>query len=419
MGLTQVKCGDLKHVGVDVKNLGTITVVFALGLFAALAQNPTSGKPAEPQRGLASQAAPSQPAAGQKTAAEAFKNIQVLKTVPAEDLQPTMRYISAALGVECSFCHVRENGQLVPEKDDKKEKQTARDMIKMVITINQENFEGRQEVSCNSCHDGHNRPNTIPPAITEAAMKERIAAFANRPQPGAQGPPAQQGQQGPAREQRPSAESLFQKYEQAIGGSDAINKINSRYTKGTISSPFGSQEFEQYNKAPDKAWLSVSGGRGARIQAWDGTEGWTKSGRVEPMRDTTDMKVNADFYRTLKFADRYKGARVFRKEKVGDRDAWIVMVRLPDSPFQDMLYFDAESGLLLRRTTLRRTALGPLPNTYDFADYRDVSGVKVPFKLTVSNPDVIQTIQVSEMKMNVPVEDTRFAMPKEGAPGGQ
>jgi hypothetical protein len=73
---------------------------------------------------------------------------------------------------------------------------------------------------------------------------------------------------------------------------------------------------------------------------------------------------------------------------------------------------------LLRRTTLRRTALGPLPSTADFEDYREVSGVKMPYKVTISSPDSIQTVQVSEMKLNVPVDDAKFAMPKEGATGG-
>ncbi len=347
-----------------------------------------------------------------------------------------MRYIGASLGVECDFCHVRENGQFQPDKDDKKEKQTAREMMKMVMAINQESFEGRQEVSCNSCHQGHNRPQTIPPVITEAALKERLDARAARQQqrppqggqPGAsagqaqaqqppQGQQAPQAQQGPPREQRPSAEAIFQKYEQAIGGSDAINKVTSRYVKGTLAGPFGSQEFEQYNKAPNKMWISIKGQRGGREQGWDGSQGWAKTNRVEslPADVAADMKVTTDFYRGLKFTDRYKGARVFRKEKVGDRDCWVVGVRIPDSAFTDMLYFDAEDGLLLRRTTLRRTALGPLPNTTDFLDYRDVGGVKMPFKVVTSTPDSIQTLQVSEQKANVPVDDMKFAMPKESS----
>lgn len=393
-----------------------VALACAVAVSTAIAQSPSAQKPADTPPAVAQQKP-----ADQQTAGERFKNIQVLKNIPADDLQPTMRYISAALGVECSFCHVR-NPDFQPEKDDKEEKRTARDMMKMVMTINQENFEGRQEVSCNSCHNGHNRPQSIPPSITEAALKERIEARANQQRGAVPGqPPAAapaQSQPAAAREARPTAESLFQKYEQAIGGSDAISKITSLYTRGTVVSAFGNQEFEQYNKAPDKFWVSTSSPRGARVQAWDGSQGWTRTNRVQPMRDVSEVKATSDFYRNLKFAGRFKGARVFRKEKVGDHDAWVVMVRTTDTPLTDMLYFDVDSGLLVRRTTLRRTALGPLPNTADFADYRDVGGVKMPYKVTLSNPDSIQTVQVSDMKVNVPVEDSRFAMPKDAAPAG-
>lgn len=398
--------------------------MFACGASIALSQTAGSPQQSQPSAGQSQQAP-------QKTAAEQFKNIQVLKTVPAEDLVPTMRYISASLGVECDSCHVRENGQLQPEKDDKRSKQTAREMMKMVMAINQDNFNGRQEVSCNSCHNGHERPQAVPPSITEAGLKERIAERDARQtraqqqqgqQPG-QAAPGQQAQagQGQGAQQgppRPSAESIFQKYEQAIGGSDAINKITTRYIKGTISSPFGTQEFEQYNKAPDKYWLALTTQRGQRVQAWDGTQGWTKDNRVQPMRDTTDTKFNSDFYRTLKLTNYAKQARVFRKEKVNDKDCWVVMVRWPDTPFTDMLYFDVDSGLLVRRVNMRRTALGPLPNTSDVSDYRDVNGVKMPFRITQSNPDSIQNITVSEIKVNVPVDDAKFAMPKDTAASG-
>ncbi|MGH9522605.1 MAG: hypothetical protein ACRD3E_08745, partial [Terriglobales bacterium] len=190
----------------------------------------------------------------------------------------------------------------------------------------------------------------------------------------------------------------------------------SLYTKGTMSMGAGSSSYEQYNKAPDKYWSAITTERGERVQAWDGSQGWVKMGqRVQPMRDASEMKLNADFYHSLKFAGRYKGARVFRKEKVGDHDAWVVMARIPDTPLTDMLYFDVDSGLLVRRTTLRRTGLGPLPTTADLSDYREVSGVKMPFKVTISTPSSIQNVQVSEMKANVPVEDSRFEMPKEAS----
>ncbi|MGA8764338.1 MAG: photosynthetic reaction center cytochrome c subunit family protein, partial [Candidatus Sulfotelmatobacter sp.] len=76
-------------------------------------------------------AAPAAPS-GPKMAEEQFKNIQVLKGVPADQLIPAMQFITASLGVECDFCHV----QGAFEKDDKKTKQTARKMMEMMFAIN-------------------------------------------------------------------------------------------------------------------------------------------------------------------------------------------------------------------------------------------------------------------------------------------
>ena len=86
-----------------------------------------------------------------KKAEEQFKNIQVLKGIPAEDLFPTMQFITASLGVQCDFCHV----QGAFEKDDKKPKQTARKMMEMMFAINKDNFDGHRAVTCNSCHRGN------------------------------------------------------------------------------------------------------------------------------------------------------------------------------------------------------------------------------------------------------------------------
>ena len=99
-----------------------------------------------------------------KTAEQAYKNIKVLKSVPADQLVPSMQFVAASLGVECDYCHVA--GAF--EKDDKKPKQTARKMMEMMFAINANNFESKREVTCNTCHRGHTTPVAIP-AIPEGS----------------------------------------------------------------------------------------------------------------------------------------------------------------------------------------------------------------------------------------------------------
>jgi hypothetical protein len=75
------------------------------------------------------------------------------------------------------------------------------------------------------------------------------------------------------------------------------------------------------------------------------------------------------------------------------------------------LYFDEQSGLLLRLVRYGDTALGLLPTQIDYADYRETSGVKIPYRWTLARPNGRFTIQVSDVQQNVPVDDAKFAKP--------
>src|ERR1700686_1146321 len=106
-------------------------------------------------------AQPSSGTAAPKITEQVYKNIQVLKGVPADQLIPAMQFITASLGVQCDFCHL-ENAF---EKDDKETKQTARKMMRMMFAINKDNFDGHKEVTCYACHRGEHKP-VITPLIS-------------------------------------------------------------------------------------------------------------------------------------------------------------------------------------------------------------------------------------------------------------
>ena len=77
-----------------------------------------------------------------------------------------MQFITASLGVECEYCHVRGDKGLEFDKDDKKTKVTARKMMEMMFAINKDNFEGHREVTCYSCHRGAADPVGTPLVAT-------------------------------------------------------------------------------------------------------------------------------------------------------------------------------------------------------------------------------------------------------------
>lgn len=99
-----------------------------------------------------------QPPDTTKPAEQVYKNIQVLKGVPASRVPSVMTFFSKCLGVDCSHCHVPNEF----DKDDKPAKQTARRMLTMVHQINDTNFAGEGLVSCWTCHRGSAKPPSLP-----------------------------------------------------------------------------------------------------------------------------------------------------------------------------------------------------------------------------------------------------------------
>src|SRR6476620_10891685 len=83
-----------------------------------------------------------------------FKNIKVLNDMPADQMGRVMNLFSASLGVNCNYCHIEGDFS----KDGKEEKESARQMITMTLGINKNSFNGRSEISCNTCHQGHTHP---------------------------------------------------------------------------------------------------------------------------------------------------------------------------------------------------------------------------------------------------------------------
>lgn len=335
------------------------------------------------------------PASPEKKAEEQFKNIQVLKGVPADQIFPTMQFITASLGVECDFCHV----QGAFEKDDKKPKQTARKMMEMMFAINKDNFEGHREVTCYSCHRGSTDPVAIPAVMTE------------EPKEGG-GEPKKIEE---ARETSgSSAEQLIDKYVQAAGGAAAIEKITSRVMKGEIE--FGGKSFpiEIYSKEPDMRISFTHMTGGDSVTAFNGHEGWLGTpGR--PLRemhgsDLDGASIDADLHLATHLKPMFTEMRVRGTEKVGDHEAYVVVGRREGKP-PIHLYFDEQSGLLVRLLRFGETALGRMPTQIDYADYRDSGGVKIPYRWTLARPSGKFTIQLSEVKENVPVDDAKFVKP--------
>lgn len=329
--------------------------------------------------------------AAAKTAEQAYKNIQSFKGTPADQLLPAMQFMSSSLGVECSFCHVE--GKM--EADDKREKKTARAMIAMTANINKESFGGHREVTCYSCHHGAEHPSSVPPVL------ETDASGRAQPKPAASTP-------------APSAEEIVNKYIAAVGGVEAMGKLNTRVQTGVILVAGRETPIEVITKAPNKRMSISHGPNGDSITAYDGARGWLgNTGR--PAREMSAPEsdaagLDAQFFLAPVLKTTFKELRRGRPEKVGDVTCNVLVGTRPGQP-PVRLYFDADTGLLVRMVRYGETPVGRNPTQIDYADYKEVDGVKIPLRWTLARTTGRFTIQIKDVKQNVAVEDARFSKP--------
>jgi hypothetical protein len=338
---------------------------------------------------IAGALAQSQPTAP-KTVDQVFKNIQVLKGVPADQLNPTMGFIAASLGVGCDHCHIA--GAF--DKDDKKPKVVARQMMQMMFAINKENFEGKRVVTCYSCHRGTQEPVAVPVISEEEPKQEKAAAALEI-----------------------TADQILDKYVQAIGGTDAIQKISSRVEKGKATT-FGGHEFpvDVYQKGSDKRASYLHTPQGDSVTLYDGQGGWmTMPGRPSREMSGSDLdsaKFDADLQFPLSVKRSFAELKVSGTEKVDGHDTYVVIGNRADLPPVNF-YFDQQTWLLVRELRYSETPLGRFPTQIDYADYRASGGTKIPFQRSVARPGSKFVTHIEEVQNNVPIDDSKFSKPAE------
>ena len=340
---------------------------------------------------VAGQTDPAKPATPKtKLSEDTFKNIQILKGIPAEQLVPAMQFISYSLGVQCSFCHVE--GAL--EKDDKKPKQTARKMMQMMAAINQSNFNGKMRVTCYSCHRGSTRPVSAPIiAKTETPLTPGNA-------PNGQAPV--------------TPDQILANYVDVIGGPAAIGKLTTRVEKGHITLAGRQFPIQIFRKMPNKRLSAIHLPDGDSITAYDGDSGWT-SAPNHPVHDISTPEVASarpeiDLQLPIHLKQLFSEVRAEEPEKIGDREVHVIS-GFNAGELAAKFYFDRHSGLLLRILRYVNSPLGPNPVQIDYSDYREQDGVKMPFLQTISRPNSSFTIQIDEAQHNLPTDDAKFARP--------
>src|SRR5437868_1335777 len=287
-------------------------------------------------------------AAGQeKTVEQVDKNIKVLNGMPASQLIPVMNYFATSMGRRCNFCHVNNNGQWDYPADTKPEKNTAREMIKMVLDINKTNFKGQLQVSCYTCHRGRNQPQSIPTLPLPLPSPPGGAGAGAGAGAGGATPLAGQAQASPnPTPSMPSADDIFNKYIAAIGGQAGIDKLKTRTAKGTIAHANGNSFQFELLQSGDKFYFMVTTPQGAFERGFDGQVGWEKTARG--VREITGgelatFKAGNGLFVLISLKDQYARPPRVRRDKIGDRDVYVTDGATADGK-RLRFYFDAATG---------------------------------------------------------------------------
>jgi len=210
---------------------------------------------------------------------------------------------------------------------------------------------------------------------------------------------------------------ILSKYVDAIGGKEAHARLKSRVSTGRIelsgSDSWG--ELNIYAKAPNKSLTVMNVQPMGQVKhGYDGCTAWSLGDTIGAHTLSgaalSRFSTDADFYRELKLGELYPGMRLIGTVKEKDREFYLVEA-FPTVGSEEIMYFEVQSGLLTGRDLTQQTSRGPIRVEMRYSDWREVDGVKLPFKITQSMPNLKFVFTVRDVKHNVPVDDKLFEKP--------
>lgn len=388
-----------------IRVMGVLLFVLAAGIASVRGQ-------ARPQLAAAADS-------GEKPlmAEQAFKNVQLLKGISVKEFMETMGFFAAATNKTCTTCHGdASGGSWERYADDPPQKQTARKMMLMEDAINKTYFGGKREVTCYSCHRNAERPK-----ITPILAEQYGTPPAEDPDDIVQAPSA------------PSPDQVLDKYLQAVGGAQKLAGFTSFVAKGTYLGYDDPSEtpVEVYAKAPGQFSQYVHGVAGMSSWVDDGRSTWVAQSELDtpvPLLalsggDLDGAHLESELYFPGQVKQLLSNMRVgfpiegvtsilANEVGVGEDDRQLTVLEgNTRAGTKVKLYFDPKTNLLVRMVRFTDLPVGLIPTEIDYSDYREVSGIKVPFRVTKTWVDGRSVSVLSSVQLNVPIEAAKFAKP--------
>jgi len=338
---------------------------------------------------------------------EVFKNIQVLRGVPVNQFMEMMGFFAASLSMNCTDCHTKESGgNWALYADDTPLKQTARRMVVMMNAINKADFGGAREVTCYTCHRGSERPDVTPSLAAQYGAPPPIDPDKVEVIPDSEG--------------GPTVDQILNKYIQALGGAQQLAKVTSIVGKGTYTgfdTDFTKVPVDVFEKAPNLRATVVHTLTGDTTTTYDGRDAWVADvNRPVPLfpligEDLDGASIDGALSFPAQIKQKFASFTTgFPDVTLNDHPAQVIEGKMADGT-SIKLYFDKDSGLLVRQARESNTKIGFAPTHVEYGDYRVVSGVKIPFHWVVTWVDGQSTIDLTQAQANVAIDAAKFAKP--------
>lgn len=214
----------------------------------------------------------------------------------------------------------------------------------------------------------------------------------------------------------PAPRDILAKHIKAVGGEDAIRKQTSRTKKLSISidmMPGVNTQLDVKAKAPNRYLATMNGPMGEVKQGFDGKVGWMivpgQGATILGDRQLAQMKLEAEFFRDLNLMTLYPKAETLGQRDFGGARCWDVKFSGGENE-PTSYFFDLESGLMRGYETIVAGPMGETPAAMIITDWKDVDGVKHPFKMSQQIMGMNQVVTVESIDVT-PLDDSVFALP--------
>ncbi len=221
-------------------------------------------------------------------------------------------------------------------------------------------------------------------------------------------------------EEKPTAASILDKRIEAMGGRDAMKKVNNRIMEGELQIPAMGMtgSLKNYQDAKGRMRVKVElPGIGVEESGFDGKVAWDNSmmtgTRIKEGEELASVKRDAHLFPDLHWKDQYKTAKLVGSDTVGEHDCWKLELT-PEVGSKRTVWIDKEEHLTRKVQTTEASPMGKIEAVATMSDYQEIDGLKYPFAVQQVIGGGMQTIElkIKSVKHNQELPSDVFELPE-------